>query len=348
MFLRNSWYVAAWAKDIGRELSPRTILEEPIVFYRKLNGEPVALENRCAHRHAPLHVGKLIDDQVQCGYHGLTFDCTGVCTRIPSQDKIPEKARVKSYPVVEHNGWIWVWMGDPKKADPAKIPDYSRVSDPAFAPTGATNVVHANFELINDNLLDLSHVGYVHGSTIGTTEMGGKAHMKTERTEKGVRVTRWVIACPPPPTYIKTGIFSEQDSIDRWQIIDFQPPCFITIHVGGALTGTGAPEGNRQGGLGMWVMNAMTPETAEQTHYFWAVGRDFNTDNPKVTEALHKEVAKAFDEDRHILEEQQKVIHLFVDPENVDIVADAGCIQARRLLRQKLRQELEEVQPVPA
>jgi vanillate O-demethylase monooxygenase subunit len=338
MFMRESWYVAAWAKDITRALLTRTILGEPIVFYRKENGEPVALEDRCAHRHAPLHLGRIVGDNLQCGYHGLTFGGDGVCTLIPSQDKIPAKARVKSYPVVERNDWIWVWMGERAAADVSRIPDFSRVGNPSFAATGATNVVKANFELINDNLMDLSHVGYVHGSTIGTTEMGGKAHMKTERTEKGVRVTRWVIDCPAPPTYKKTGIFSDEDRIDRWQIIDFEPPCFITIHVGGALTGTGAPEGKRIGGIGMWVMNAMTPATESETHYFWAVGRDFAPDNPAVTKALHAEVAKAFDEDKHILEEQQKVIHLFVDPENVDIVSDAGSVQARRVLRQRLQE----------
>jgi phenylpropionate dioxygenase-like ring-hydroxylating dioxygenase large terminal subunit len=339
MFMRDSWYVAAWAKDLTRTLLTRTIVGEPIVFYRKENGEPVALEDRCAHRHAPLHLGRLVGDNLQCGYHGLTFGCDGLCTFIPSQDKIPVKARVKSYPVVERNDWIWIWMGERALADPNTIPDFARVGDPAFAPTGATNIVKANFELINDNLMDLSHVGYVHGSTIGTTEMGGKAHMKTERTEKGVRVTRWVIDCATPPTYLKTGIFSDKDRIDRWQIIDFEPPCFITIHVGGALTGTGAPEGKRAGGLGMWVMNAMTPATESETHYFWAVGRDFAPDNPAVTKAVHAEVAKAFDEDKHILEEQQKVIHLFVDPENVDIVSDAGSIQARRVLRQRLNEK---------
>ena len=103
------------------------------------------------------------------------------------------------------SGFGW---GSRVLADKDAIPDFSRVEDPAFAATGTTNVVKANFELINDNLMDLSHVGYVHGSTIGTTEMGGKAQMKTERTEKGVRVTRWVFDCPPPPTYVKTGSLS--------------------------------------------------------------------------------------------------------------------------------------------
>jgi vanillate O-demethylase monooxygenase subunit len=342
MFLRNSWYVAAWQNDIADKPAARVILDEPIVLFRKPDGAVAALEDRCVHRHAPLHLGRVIGDQIQCGYHGLVFNGEGVCTKIPGQDRIPAKARVKSYKVAEKYGWVWVWMGQPDLAQTIPVPDFHRMSDPAFAATGATNHIRANYELINDNLLDLSHVGYVHGTTIGTTEMGEKGKIRVERTEKGVRVTRWVLDCPPPPTHMKSGIFAEGDRVDRWQIIDFEPPCFVNIYVGSALTGTGAPEGNRVGGLGMWIMNAMTPETASSTSYFWGVGRDFQVDNAEMTKIVHKEIFTAFMEDKHILEEQQKVIHLFVDPENVDIVADAGGIQARRMLRERIRKESEE------
>ena len=339
MYLRNSWYVAAWPHEISDRPFARTILEEPIVFYRKTDGSVAALEDRCAHRHAPLHLGRVKGDHLECGYHGLVFDCTGRCVKVPAQDQIPPKARVKSYPVAEKHGWVWIWMGAAERAPSTPIPDFTRMSDPAGAPTGTTNHVRCSYELINDNLLDLSHVGYVHGSTIGNNEMGEKGRIRVTRTDKGIRVTRWVIDCAPPPTYLRSGLFVESDRLDRWQIIDFEPPCFVQIYVGGAKTGTGALEGNRVGGLGMWIMNAATPETAGTTQYFWGVARDFKIDNPQVTDALHKEIATAFQQDKDILEEQQKVIHLFVDPENVDIVADAGGIQARRLLRQLIRSD---------
>jgi phenylpropionate dioxygenase-like ring-hydroxylating dioxygenase large terminal subunit len=339
VYLRNSWYVAAWSRDISDKPFARTILDEPVVFYRKTDGSVAALEDRCAHRHAPLHLGRVKGDHIECGYHGLVFDCDGRCVKVPAQDQIPPKARVKSYPVAEKYGWVWIWMGAAEQAQSTPIPDFTRMSDPAGAPTGTTSHVRCSYELINDNLLDLSHVGYVHGSTIGNTEMGEKGRIRVARTDKGIRVTRWVIDCAPPPTYLRSGLFIETDRLDRWQIIDFEPPCFVQIYVGGAKTGTGAPEGHRVGGLGMWIMNATTPETAGTTHYFWGVARDFKVDGPQVTEALHKEIATAFQQDKDILEQQQKVIHLFVDPENVDIVADAGGIQARRLLRQLIRSE---------
>jgi phenylpropionate dioxygenase-like ring-hydroxylating dioxygenase large terminal subunit len=342
MFLRNSWYVAAWSNEISREAVARVILNEPIVLFRKQDGTIVALEDRCVHRNAPLHLGRILGDEIRCGYHGLVFNAAGQCIRIPGQDRIPPKACIKSYKVVEKYGWVWIWMGRLELAARTSIPDFCRLSDPAFAATGATNQVNANYELINDNLLDLSHVGYVHQSTIGTIEMGEKGSINVERIEKGVRVTRWVLDCPPPPTHMKSGIFAVGDRVDRWQIIDYEPPCFINIYVGSAKSGTGAPQGNRVGGLGMWIMNAMTPQSTSSTTYFWGVGRDFQVDNPEMTKLLHKEISTAFEEDKVILEEQQKVIGRFVDPENVNIAADAGGIQARRLLQQQIKEEVED------
>ena len=232
-------------------------------------------------------------------------------------------------------------MGDRELANPDTIPDFHRLSDPAYAAAGGTNEIEANYQLVNDNLLDLSHVGYVHGTTIGTDDFGAKGRVKAERTENGVRVTRWVIDCAPPPSYCKMGAFAPEDRIDRWQIIDFEPPSCIDIHVGGALTGTGAPEGKRIGGLGMWVMNAMTPVSPTRTRYFWAVGRDFRSDNEMLTKIMHREVSTAFDQDKDILKSQQEAITRLHDPENVDIVADAGGIQARRMLKQLILAEAE-------
>ena len=103
MFVRNCWYVAAWDHEIGRSMMRRIILDEPVVLYRTVDGKAVGLEDRCCHRQAPLSQGKLIGNIVQCGYHGLQFDTTGACVKVPSQDVIPKSARVKAYPVVERN-----------------------------------------------------------------------------------------------------------------------------------------------------------------------------------------------------------------------------------------------------
>jgi vanillate O-demethylase monooxygenase subunit len=156
---------------------------------------------------------------------------------------------------------------------------------------------------------------------------------------RGVRVTRWIMDSPPPPFFQKAGNFAPDQNVDRWQIIDFEPPCYVNIYVGGVATGTGVPEGNRVGGLGLWIMNAMTPLTDATSNYFWAVGRDFHTGNAQVTEFMRDEISRTFDEDAVILELQQSTMDLFSHPQSVDILADAGGVQSRRLLRSLIAEE---------
>ena len=146
MFLRNHWYVAASGSEIGRKPFRRIIMNEPVVFYRTEDGTPIALEDRCPHRRLPLSMGKLVENDVlQCHYHGLRFDRTGACVRVPGQDMIPPTARVKTYPVVERYKWLWIWMGDPALADPAKITDYHWLDDPDWG--AKSDYLHAAVQL---------------------------------------------------------------------------------------------------------------------------------------------------------------------------------------------------------
>jgi vanillate O-demethylase monooxygenase subunit len=331
-YLFNSWYVAAWSKEIDDGLFARTMLGERLVMYRTSGGAIVAFEDRCPHRHMPLSMGRKCGDNIQCGYHGITFDAAGECVSVPSQDAVPKRARLRPYKAVERYGWVWIWMGDSEAADEARIPDFHQLTDPAYRAVGKTNHVEAGYRLINDNLLDLSHVGFVHTSTIGNAEMGGRNTLRVERKEDGVRVVRHVVDVPPPPTYIKTGQLPEGKNIDRWQVIDYVAPCFIHIHVGGAETGTGAPEGRTEHGLNLWIINAMTPETPTATHYFWASIRCHALDNPAVDALVFEQVSEAFEEDRVMLEAQQDVLRSRADTWTVAVKADAGSIEARRML----------------
>lgn len=341
MYLFNSWYVAAWSHELTDQLLARTLLEEPVVLHRTADGAVVAFADRCPHRHLPLSMGRKCGDNLQCGYHGLTFDRAGACIAAPSQGTVPGRAHLRPFPVQEKHGWIWLWMGDPDAADPGLIPDFHQLTDPNFAAVGKTNHVRAAYKLVTDNLLDLSHVGYVHTSTIGNAEMGGKSLLKVERGERTVRVVRTVEDVPPPPAYIKTGVLPAGRNIDRWQYITFMPPCFVHIHVGGAETGTGVLEGRVEHGLNLWVINAMTPETAETTHYFWASLRAYALDNHAVDALLMEQVSEAFDEDKNIIEAQQEVIRRQGDTWSVALKGDAGSIEARRLLDRLIAAEGE-------
>ncbi|MGE4013877.1 MAG: Rieske 2Fe-2S domain-containing protein, partial [Alphaproteobacteria bacterium] len=297
MFLRNCWYVAAMNDEVHRLLlMRRVILGEPVLLYRKSDGTPVALEDRCPHRHAPLSMGRLVrGDLVECAYHGLTFDGAGKCVRIPAQDTIPPSANVRSYPVVERHHWIWIWMGDPALADPATIEDFHWIDDPNWRAKGERLHVEGNYMLVVENLVDLSHLPFVHRTSLADTAIPiNEIPIKTERDGNRVRVNRWVLNTSVPPYFKLFRRFPKEARADRWMNLEFSPPAMVRIDIGAAPAGTGAYKGKRVDALNTWNLNAITPETETSCHYFWAQAQDFGLHDPSITDLDFQMVHGAF------------------------------------------------------
>lgn len=338
MFLRNCWYGAAWSAELGRDkLFARTICNEPIVFYRTEKGAPVALEDQCVHRRAPLSKGRLKGDVLECAYHGLQYDCSGTCVRIPGQKDIPERARVRSYPVVDKWRWTWIWMGDPARADDSLIPDVHWNDSPGWISPGGTLAMVGPGQLLIDNLLDLSHLSFVHERTIGTNKVA-ETPMKYEVDGDRVRVTRWILDKPAPPMFVRAGGFTE--NVDRWQIIEWTPPGLVLIDVGCAVAGTGAPEGDRSQGIEARSINLITPETEETHHYLWSYARNYDIGNQDLTEMLCRDVHNTFLEDKDIIEAQWT--RMRADPRvgwNIDLRVDGGPLKARQILERLIAKE---------
>jgi vanillate O-demethylase monooxygenase subunit len=330
MFAKNSWYVAAWADEIESRPFARTLLNEPVVLYRGESGKVAAVEDRCCHRALPLRHGDVVGDCIRCAYHGLEYDQTGQCTRVPGQGKIPTKARVRAYPVTEKDDLIWIWMGDVEKADVDAVPDYPWHRDPGWRYKKNTYLIQANHLYIYDNLLDLTHLGYVHKKTIGgDAETHFAAKTETRRTPKGVCVERWMLDCVPPPTYTSAFAFGK-DRVDRWQEIEFEPGV-VRIYTGAKDAGTGAPQGLRDNSFGFRGLNAMTPETETTTHYFWSAAHNFRVDEPAVTEEIYRNIVVTFNEDKEIIESQQISVERTPGRPFVDIAFDVAPVQARRV-----------------
>lgn len=337
MFIRNCWYAAGLSQEITSRPLARTFLNEPVVLYRQSENAVVALEDRCCHRGLPLAHGEVVGNTLQCGYHGLRFNQEGACVHVPGQKNIPAKAKVKSYPIVEKDSLIWIWMGDPSSADASQIIDYPWHSDAGWAFKGKCNEIDAHYQLLYDNLLDLTHVGYVHKNTIGgNAESHSNAEMRTTRTENGVHVMRWLRNSVPPPTYAKAVSF--QGNVDRWIEIDFVPGA-VQIYAGAKDVNTGAYEGNREGGLGLRTLHAVTPSTDSCTYYFWTVAHNFKVDQPAVTDQVFAQMDATFHEDKAILESQYQRLLQNPERELVDIASDAGAIQARRVIAHRIAQE---------
>jgi phenylpropionate dioxygenase-like ring-hydroxylating dioxygenase large terminal subunit len=336
MFLKNYWYVAAWSNEIERQPLGRILLNEPVVFFRKQDGTVAALEDRCSHRSFPLHKGRLVGDTLECGYHGMTFDCSGHCVKVPGQAQIPSGADIHVYPIVEQWGMVWIWMGDPALANPASITDCHWLDDPDWGAKGERLHVDCNYQLLTDNLLDMSHLTFVHPNTIGTAANVDKVQIKNEIAENAVTITRWLIDIEPPPTYARVGF---KGNIDRWQILKFDPPAFVSLYAGATDTGTGAPEGNRKGGVGIRNVNAITPETDKTTHYFWAIAQDRAPHDENATATVFHEIQKTMQEDVAVFHAQQRSLDLKPNAPMVNIKSDAGPLAARRIVDRLLQVE---------
>lgn len=241
-------------------------------------------------------------------YHGLLFDATGACVQIPSQDFIPPAARVRVYPVVERFKWVWVWMGDADKADPALIPDTHYLDDPNWRGTPGYLHYEASYLLVTDNLLDFSHLSYVHEKTLGGSSKYAGLRPKVTARERGVHVERWLLDDAPAPFLNK--IKSWPGNVDRWNIYEVLLPGVMLMDSGSAATGTGAPEGNRVDAAAFFGCQAVTPETENSSHYFFQQSHGFALDDPSVTESLNQSVLEGFQEDRDIIIAQQKILDL--------------------------------------
>jgi len=328
MFLRNAWYVVAWDHELpaGKLLS-RRVLDEPVLLYRTPDGRAVALADRCCHRHAPLSLGRLEGDCVRCMYHGLKFDPSGRCVEVPGQSRIPSTAAVRSYPVVERNRWVWLWPGEPNRADAAEIPDTFSLASPDWRMSPGYMKYDANYRLILDNLLDFSHLAFVHPTTLGGTEKLADTRPDVRRLERGVRVERWLLNVAPAPFHSKVHSFA--GTVDRWWFYDFLVPGILLMHSGAQPTGTGAPQGRHSGALEFRSCQAVTPACAETSHYFFAVPRNFALDDAQIDRSVMEDISTAFAEDQKIIEAQHRNIDH--DQAMLPIGADLALTQFRRI-----------------
>jgi len=338
MFLRNTWYVAGWDEDVTRDLKQVKILGEKIVLYRTESGSPVALFDACPHRKLPLSKGRLLGDKIECGYHGLTFDCSGMCIRVPGQNNIPTSANVRSYPVVSRYGLVWIWMGDGSLADPAKIFNVSHYDDPEWGINkGDAMPFDCNYLYITDNLLDPSHVAWVHQSSFGNSATEEEP-LEVSSTENSVIVSRWMYDTEVAPFYQSLVPFDGK--CDRKQHYEVFYPSLAYIKAIFTPVGTGGEDKKLPANqvFQMDSYNFMTPVDEYTTRYYWFQIRNLAPNDSKISEYMSKSVEAAFNEDREILTDVQKGMSEKTG-ENIDIAIDAGPLLFRRRLQKLIDAE---------
>jgi phenylpropionate dioxygenase-like ring-hydroxylating dioxygenase large terminal subunit len=341
-FLRNYWYVAAWSHEVAQDaLMARTILGESVLLYRATDGSIVALSNRCCHRHAPLSMGRKEGDCVRCMYHGLKYDRSGKCVEIPGQSSTPDAVRVKAYPVVERTRWIWLWMGDPSKADATLIPETLALDSPKWRMKPGYLHYQAAQALITDNVLDFSHLSYVHEKTLGGATAIAEARPKVEAFANGVKVTRVVKNSPPAPYHRKFTNISE--NVDRTWIYDYLVPGILRLETIATPVST---SDDASTSVNLMSCQAITPETESTSHYFFMQAHGFALDEPAIadaiTETIFQSVVAAFEEDKRIVEGQQKLISASPGHSMIGLPFDLALTQYRRIVERLLAQEAAE------
>lgn len=336
-FVRECWYVAARADEVGRTPLARTLLGVPVVLYRLQDGTPVALEDRCAHRSFPLSRGTLEGDRIVCGYHGAQYDGDGVCRHVPSQPQVPPGALVRSFPLQEIGHWVWIWMGDPAKADPAKLPQQPWMTDPAWISSTDRLHLKASHVRLHENLLDLTHLSFLHAKTFGTPDYATAPFETSLDEEQGVfSLLRTVMPTRLPPLWARpTGL----EGVDAARIAQstFHTPGLHVVAV--RFFACALPE-DQQPARAIRTAHIVTPETATSTHYFIQHGRNFGIDDPSITQFMHEQLLKAFQEDVDGMEALEARLAGYDEPQpEVQFHADRASLAMRRWLKRRAEAE---------
>jgi phenylpropionate dioxygenase-like ring-hydroxylating dioxygenase large terminal subunit len=339
-YVRNAWYVASWSQDLD-EGKPKgvSILNEPIVVWRA-GGRLAALEDRCVHRMAPLSLGRCEGTELRCLYHGFKYSAAGKVVEIPGQESIPAQARVRAYPVADRHSWIWVWMGDPALADESLIPPAVGFDDTDWILGRGYLDYAAEARLINDNLLDFSHLPYVHANSFGAPETFAQTLPKLTMLPRGVRYERWNESAA---SRARDG--TQPARVDIYMTYDFLVPGVLLMWSGSFALGTAKacdfarPDFTQAASGVTFTSQAVTPTGPRQARYFFSWGPHRQHGDEALRDALMQLADKAFGEDKLIIEAQQKIIDRTENPKVLPSAHDRSVTMFTQLVARMAREE---------
>ncbi len=336
-YVKNAWYVAGWASEFGEELRRITVLEENIVTFRNSKGVVVAMEDRCPHRQLPLSKGKRLGDDIQCGYHGMTFNCEGKCVRIPGQENVPASAYVDTYKIHEKHDIVWIWMGEADRADIEDIFDLPQFTNAGWhAHQG--DLLHLNSHYLNvaENLVDPAHVSFVHPTTLGNAASENvPVHVST--SGEVIVAWRWIRDSPPIGFFQKFGGF--EGNVDRWHYYYLHMPCIAAIDFGSSDAKLNLPEEERDKGVRIFALHFLTPVTADYTIDRWMHLRNAAVGDEEASKQMDAMFKIAFNEDKEILEAIQEEENRPQKRRPIRIAIDKGPNVYRKRIRELIEAE---------
>lgn len=336
MFLKNGWYCAGWSHELEAGPIALRMLDEPVLVLRGLDGIAFALQGRCPHRFAPLHMGTIANDTIACPYHGLVFDKAGQCIHNPHSDgAIPRGATLRNYPVIERDGVLWVWMGDPARADPAQVIDSGFLVDPGYATVFGYLAVDAHYQLIIDNLLDLTHPAIVHKGGLSSEEyMGPK--MQHRFWQDGMVIHSDYLFADVNASPGLAPLWGDRKT-DVRALMTLYPPSNMVLDFR-----MNEVDGPIDEGVFLPTLHILVPESAHRTHYFYAMGRNVAVDNVELSEITATMARHAFaEEDEPMIRACQEMMgtHDLFALKPVMLKTDVAAIRARLLLDRLIAEE---------
>jgi len=347
MMLLNTWYVACSSDELALRPLGRRVCNQAIAFYRDGDGRPRAVDDFCPHRGAPLSLGFVRDGNLVCGYHGLVMGGDGRCVSMPGQ-RVHMFPSNRAFPVVERYGFVWIWPGDPSRADPALLPSLAWAESSDWVYGGGLYHVACDYRLMVDNLMDLTHETYVHASSIGQSEIE-EAPVTTKVEGDSVVTSRFMSNVQAPPfwrTALRGNHLADDVPVDRWQVCRFTPPSHVMIEVGVAHAGHGGYEADPAHKVSSIVVDFITPETDTSIWYFWGMARSFNVGDASLTERIRDGQHTIFGEDLAMLERQQQNLLERPDRNLLKLNIDAGGVRARKILDRLIAEERATTQVV--
>lgn len=340
-FIRNAWYLGAWAEELGDKPIGRSILGEPVAMFRASDGAVAALRDVCPHRAVPLSLGTVTEGRIRCPYHGLEFDGAGVCRKNPHVEGPPDRLKTAAYPVIEKHGGIWIWMGD-AAADPSTVPEYDWM-DPSH-PYGVGRgylSIDADYRLVIDNLMDLAHAEYIHPHTVGIAGAADVQQVEVVRGDDSICVNSLYPGIPPSMLNRQLAAISGNEELARGERFDqyhdmmWRPPSNLYL-----VLGTTLPGRPRDEGVDMLTAHILTPETETRTHYFHASARPFAIEDEAAVNRYTEIGSRTFiGEDKPILEAAQRNITANGARLTSFTIGDSGSSQVRREIDRIARHE---------
>lgn len=340
-WLRNAWYMAGWSDEVGASGLARQIIGRAVFLFRKQDGSAAAILDRCPHRFAPLSRGTRDGDNLVCGYHGLAFSPEGKCVHNPFAERIPAGSDIPTFATRERDGIIWLWGGDADGADISLIPDFGFVPDtPHSRSVRGYTLMQANYEYGTDNLLDLSHIEFVHkGTFAGQGVIFAGEH--SVATDGDTLHSNWWMPGIAPPS-VAHGIFPPEAKVDHWLDMRWNAPASMRLHVGVAPHGAG-----RESGFELPQAHILTPADEHTTHYFWSSTRFHDLDSEAADAMLLALFGEAFDlEDKPMIEAAYRNVRGnleaggdFWKEKPLSLGIDQGGSRARRMLERMIAQE---------